>query len=384
MPGSWPPSSPEGNPSDMSFVPENQENTTALELTQDEPPHTAPSSANEAQPNGLTQLPYISFAEAVGYLTTFGPVPLPLPSTLQATSGTSTTQVAPGATGTPSIQTAHNHGGAPQVATTQPSGSVGSGGSLGILFNFSTSPNGFQGVQSALFTSEEVLAASHEEMEAMFSTSPGLVPNLANLAANAQTTMLASHPSPSGITVSTFPGGIPDVAALPNMPWVSPSATQALITVVSPALNGPSSKEFIAAMDHYTNTTLQEFMLSCLTPMNLNNPSYADFVDTLEQVDVSTIPAADMRCPHCWLPFGITDEDDPAFVFTPDPNDPPELAVRHIAFRELPFCTAKADNDPVKTPCGHLFGRACLTESMEKVDTLCPICRLDLRWSLKL
>jgi hypothetical protein len=102
------------------------------------------------------------------------------------------------------------------------------------------------------------------------------------------------------------------------------------------------------------------------------------FVNTLEQVNVADIPAEDMRCPHCWLPFGTTDEDDPAFVLTPDPDIPRELATRQIAFRELPHCADRADNDPVCTPCGHLFGRGCLIEAMEKLDTLCPTCRQEL------
>jgi hypothetical protein len=31
----------------------------------------------------------------------------------------------------------------------------------------------------------------------------------------------------------------------------------------------------------------------------------AAYVDTLEEVDISAIAAADMNCPHCWLPFGM-------------------------------------------------------------------------------
>jgi hypothetical protein len=104
-----------------------------------------------------------------------------------------------------------------------------------------------------------------------------------------------------------------------------------------------------------------------------------DFVDSLVQVNVADIPAEDMRCPHCWLSFGTTDEDEPEFVFTPDQDIPQELAVRQLAFRELHYCVGRADNDPVRTPCGHLFGRGCLIEVMERVDTLCPICRQELR-----
>ncbi|KAL5114583.1 hypothetical protein ACEQ8H_007552 [Pleosporales sp. CAS-2024a] len=108
-----------------------------------------------------------------------------------------------------------------------------------------------------------------------------------------------------------------------------------------------------------------------------------DFVNGLEHVDIAEIAAEDMRCPHCWLPFGTTDEDDPAFEWYPESDMPQELSARQTEFRELPFCTARADNDPVRTPCGHLFGRSCLIESMEKVSTLCPTCRKELRPSPK-
>jgi hypothetical protein len=105
----------------------------------------------------------------------------------------------------------------------------------------------------------------------------------------------------------------------------------------------------------------------------------AAYIDTLEEVDISTIPAEDMKCAFCWLPFGTTDEDDPIFVYMPDPDEVPELSARQTVFRELPFCEARPDNDPVRTPCGHIFGRGCLLESLDKVDTLCPTCRRDLR-----
>ncbi|KAF1917221.1 hypothetical protein BDU57DRAFT_158201 [Ampelomyces quisqualis] len=103
------------------------------------------------------------------------------------------------------------------------------------------------------------------------------------------------------------------------------------------------------------------------------------FVNSLQRVNISDIPAEDMRCAHCWLAFGTTGEDDPGFMFTPDFDDPPELAARQVAFRELPFCAGRPDNDPVQTPCGHLFGRGCLIEIIEKMGTLCPTCRQEMR-----
>ncbi|KAH7379417.1 hypothetical protein DE146DRAFT_317877 [Phaeosphaeria sp. MPI-PUGE-AT-0046c] len=122
------------------------------------------------------------------------------------------------------------------------------------------------------------------------------------------------------------------------------------------------------------------------TLFNMGHPAFAPgppfdataFVDSLEQVNIAHIPDEDMRCPHCWLPFGTTDEDDPDFVFAPDRDESPTNAERQVAFHELPFCTARPDNDPVQTLCGHIFGRGCLIETMERVNTRCPTCRQEL------
>jgi hypothetical protein len=119
------------------------------------------------------------------------------------------------------------------------------------------------------------------------------------------------------------------------------------------------------------------------------------FVDGLEQVDIASIPDEDMCCPHCWLPFGTTYEDNPAFEFMVDPvltarevafSEMPFCAgraddnplARQVAFRELPFCAGRADNNPVRTPCSHLYGRSCLIDHLENVDTLCPCCRQEM------
>ncbi|KAF2125987.1 hypothetical protein P153DRAFT_388741 [Dothidotthia symphoricarpi CBS 119687] len=102
------------------------------------------------------------------------------------------------------------------------------------------------------------------------------------------------------------------------------------------------------------------------------------FVNALEQVDISTIAADDMKCPHCWLPFGTTDDDDPSYTYSPDPQEDPAVSAHMLAFRDLPHCEM-ANNDPVKTPCGHLFGKSCLIEILERMDSICPMCRQDLR-----
>ncbi|KAF2819448.1 hypothetical protein CC86DRAFT_388237 [Ophiobolus disseminans] len=122
------------------------------------------------------------------------------------------------------------------------------------------------------------------------------------------------------------------------------------------------------------------FSSSLWPPMPRRQPfDAAAFVDTLEEVNISTIPEEDIRCPHCWLPFGVTEENDPAFAAITDPEVSPELEERQNILHEMPFDTYQANNDPVRTPCGHIFGKACLLESLEKVNTACPTCRQELR-----
>ncbi|KAH7065919.1 hypothetical protein BKA63DRAFT_524872 [Paraphoma chrysanthemicola] len=74
----------------------------------------------------------------------------------------------------------------------------------------------------------------------------------------------------------------------------------------------------------------------------------SEFVDTLEKVEIASIVKEDSKCPHCW---GRWDEED-------DENR----------------C-----KDPVKTPCGHLFGRACLVTALTGNRLRCPMCRQKMR-----
>jgi hypothetical protein len=214
-------------------------------------------------------------------------------------------------------------------------------------------------------------------------------------------TSATSQPSPfdftfvpaSELTLSTTPSASLGQPSAPTInPWVS-FTIQDFITAIPDVLSANSFEEVWPSLSTFAQTLVHDMLFTLplppipIIPMNFINPfgprrprfDATAFVDSLEQVDVSTIPAHNMRCPHCWLPFGTTDEDDPAFVFAPDQDDPPEIAARRIALHELPFSQSRADNDPVRTPCGHLFGKGCLIDSMEKVDTLCPICRQELR-----
>jgi hypothetical protein len=160
---------------------------------------------------------------------------------------------------------------------------------------------------------------------------------------------------------------------------VSPEILAFLMSLLTVDSNGDTVLPPVEALSAEMQSQLYE-LLGSLNRRESGVPGFnaVAFVDGLEQVAIADIPAEDMRCPHCWLPFGITDEDDPVFAFAPDPDDSPELVARQVAFRGLPFCAARADNDPVRTPCGHLFGRTCLIQSLEKVSTLCPTCRQEL------
>jgi hypothetical protein len=170
-------------------------------------------------------------------------------------------------------------------------------------------------------------------------------------------------------------------AALPlssSSIWIGSGLSKSLFPLaVLPELNG----QVAAIVNHVmTGLAAKEVMLQGMflrqrTPLPFDP---VDFVDGLEQVDIASIPDEDMCCPHCWLPFGTTYEDDPTFEFMADPEDDPELTARQVAFRELPFCAGRADNNPVRTPCGHLYGRSCLIETLEKVGTRCPTCRQEM------
>jgi hypothetical protein len=104
----------------------------------------------------------------------------------------------------------------------------------------------------------------------------------------------------------------------------------------------------------------------------------AAFVDTLKEVDLASIDPEDMTCPLCWLPFGnTTEEDDPSILAYLNEEDK-EITARLNASYEMPFCTNRPNNDPVKTPCGHVFGKQCLMQSLEETNRMCPLCRQRL------
>ncbi|KAF3008412.1 hypothetical protein E8E13_001758 [Curvularia kusanoi] len=82
------------------------------------------------------------------------------------------------------------------------------------------------------------------------------------------------------------------------------------------------------------------------------------FVAKLEAVDISTIPAEDMKCMHCWSNFDEIDDD----------------------IIELTTGNVQTDNSPVKLPCphGHLIGKTCLMQIIDSGTRLCPQCRVDI------
>lgn len=88
------------------------------------------------------------------------------------------------------------------------------------------------------------------------------------------------------------------------------------------------------------------------------NPDPQVFVAKLIEVDISTVPAADMRCTHCWSNF---DEADDEMI-------------------ELKNDSVRTDNNPVKMPCphGHIIGKTCLMQIVDAGDRLCPQCRVEI------
>jgi hypothetical protein len=205
---------------------------------------------------------------------------------------------------------------------------------------------------------------------------------------NDQPSLFTPFPTPYSFIVgpppAIGPDGIPvDAAGVPYNTLTAASIEELVASLQAVGISSPTAAAITSIFSQMPPNVFPPFSPPMDWPpfSSSRRPRFdaSAFVDTLEEVDIATIPAEDMRCPHCWLPFGTTDEDDPAFVFVPDPDDPPELAARQVAFSELPFCAARPDNNPVRTPCGHLFGRSCLIETLEKVDTLCPTCRKELR-----
>jgi hypothetical protein len=98
------------------------------------------------------------------------------------------------------------------------------------------------------------------------------------------------------------------------------------------------------------------------------------FVKTLEAVDITSILPEDMKCPLCRLPFGSTTDGEGLTIVAYLDDEEREITERLHASWELPFCENRPDNDPVRTPCGHVFGRQCLIDSLETKMT-CPMCR---------
>jgi len=228
--------------------------------------------------------------------------------------------------------------------------------------------------------------------------------NVQNDAANAQAPPFPQIIGPFSFQLDATASGIEAIHAAVTAQWPShpnypsavpspPAGADGLMGFVAGGIIPPSnlqqqpSADDLDALGPVNFTSFDSIIDMILTPpphvlarwAQHERFDAAAFVDTLEEVDISTIPAEDMRCPHCWLPFGTTEEDDPAFVPVSESDMTPELAERQTIFHELAFDASRPDNDPVRTPCGHVFGRGCLIESMEKVGTRCPMCRQELR-----
>jgi hypothetical protein len=158
---------------------------------------------------------------------------------------------------------------------------------------------------------------------------------------------------------------------------VDQAATHASFTATDIPLS--NYQDFLGHVGQLMNASMPD-LEAVLTqirsrPLTASFEAAAAFVDTLEEVDIADIAAEDMTCPHCWLPFGTTttDEDNPSILVNLD-DEEREISERLNASYELPFCENRPNNDPVKTPCGHIFGRQCLVQSLE-TNMICPMCR---------
>jgi hypothetical protein len=102
----------------------------------------------------------------------------------------------------------------------------------------------------------------------------------------------------------------------------------------------PSLSQFLFGLIGIDDLTLRRI------PSSLPQFDATAFVDSLSSISIDSIEPEDMRCPHCWCDFGTSGD-------------------------------GLQNNDPVKTPCGHMIGKDCLLESLKKTNTRCPVCRQE-------
>jgi hypothetical protein len=221
--------------------------------------------------------------------------------------------------------------------------------------------------------------ASHEadlDLEEPPSLTPG---NASSISGSESATIVYANLSPYMATVLFDSDVLTSSLGLPQHAItvaVDQAATNASLTVTEVPLS--NYQDFLGHLDQLMNAPMPD-LESVLTqiysrPLRAAFEAAAAFVDTLEEVDIADIAAEDMTCPHCWLPFGTTtDEDNPSILVYPD-DEEREISERMNASYELPFCENRPNNDPVKTPCGHVFGRQCLIQSLE-TNMICPMCR---------
>lgn len=210
-----------------------------------------------------------------------------------------------------------------------------------------------------------------------------LAPPQENLAAAIQSRTTAAQASVNGEAIPEIPAHLwPNGNVPPLPPLGAPNDTAEFSNMFQTLMQwiGILSSSATATMPMPIFLNSMAIGFGPMATIHHRRPRFdaVAFVGTLDQVDLADIAAEDMRCPHCWLPFGTEDEEEPSFLYSPDPDAKPELAARQVTFRELPFCAGRADKDTVRTPCKHLFGRGCLIDTMENVDTFCPTCRQDL------
>ncbi|KAF2657280.1 hypothetical protein K491DRAFT_714675 [Lophiostoma macrostomum CBS 122681] len=93
------------------------------------------------------------------------------------------------------------------------------------------------------------------------------------------------------------------------------------------------------------------------------------YLNELEAVDPAAITPDDQNCPLCYEKYGEGDWD------FEDMKGSDSLAT----LRELPFAERTPNHDPVRTVCGHMFGRHCLIQSMTHTGRSCPLCRSNLQ-----
>jgi hypothetical protein len=95
-------------------------------------------------------------------------------------------------------------------------------------------------------------------------------------------------------------------------------------------------------------------------------PTLAAFLETLEILDISTLPKNNSTCSICQEPYPT--------------SRPSPVPASLTLLSSLPFALPHASglDAPALLPCAHIIGLSCLQHWLRSAGTSCPLCRFEL------